>query len=251
MTAQEWIDELERLRKAATPGPWDAWRYNAAFLGKGGQGIVTRISTRPLDPDDDEVIKIADLPDITASDAAYIVAACNAVPRLVEMVKYLSEEARVETNGTNTWRIRESKSVLQEAYEATDPKRKAVAEDHSKGELIMESDNKYKVKGDREITNGERKVGEVIHQAMLRCFSGKGKERHNIEGTVDFMDQPLMEISRRVGIGGPLYQVHKKAYEAHDMVRKGDFERARNELLDIIIYTAATVLLLDEQKEDK
>lgn len=119
------------------------------------------------------------------------------------------------------------------------------------GELIMESDNEYKVKGDREITNGERKVGEVIHQAMLRCFSGKGKERHNIEGTVDFMDQPLMEISRRVGIGGPLYQVHKKAYEAHDMVRKGDKDRARNELLDIIIYTAATVLLLDEQKEDK
>lgn len=22
MTAQEWLDELERLRKAATPGPW-------------------------------------------------------------------------------------------------------------------------------------------------------------------------------------------------------------------------------------
>lgn len=111
--------------------------------------------------------------------------------------------------------------------------------------------NEYKVEGNREITNGERKVSEVIHQAILRCFSGKGKERHNIEGTVDFMDQPLMEISRRTGIGGPLYQVHKKAYEAHDMVRKGDSERARNELLDIIIYTAATVLLLDEQKEGK
>lgn len=58
-------------------------------------------------------------------------AACNAVPRLVEMVKYLSEKSRVETNGTNTWRIRESKTVLQEAYEATDPKRKTAAEDHS------------------------------------------------------------------------------------------------------------------------
>lgn len=87
MTAQEWLDELERLRKAATPGPWEAWQYNAAFLGKGGQGIVSRISTRPLDPDDDEVIKVADSPDITASDAAYIVAACNAVPRLVEMLR--------------------------------------------------------------------------------------------------------------------------------------------------------------------
>ena len=58
----------ERLRKAATPGPWEAWQYNAAFLGKGGQGIVTRISTCPLDPDDDETIKVADSPDITASE---------------------------------------------------------------------------------------------------------------------------------------------------------------------------------------
>lgn len=102
-----------------------------------------------------------------------------------------------------------------------------------------------------EVSAGESNVREVIEHAISRCFSGKGKERHNIEGTVDFMDQPLMEISRRTGIGGPLYQVHKKAYEAHDMVRKGDSERARNELLDIIIYTAATVLLLDEQKEGK
>lgn len=78
MTAQEWLDELERLRKAATPGPWEAWRYNAGFV---------RISTCPLDPDDDEVIKVADSPDITASDAAYIVAACNAVPMLVEMLR--------------------------------------------------------------------------------------------------------------------------------------------------------------------
>ena len=78
MTAQNWLDELERLRKAATPGPWEAWRYNAGFV---------RISTCPLDPDDDEVIKVADSPDITASDAAYIVAACNAVPMLVEMLR--------------------------------------------------------------------------------------------------------------------------------------------------------------------
>mgnify|MGYP000246634965 CR=1 FL=1 len=80
MNAQEWLEELLRLSEAATPGPWEAWQYNAAFLGKGGQGIVARISTRPLDPDD-EVNKIADSSTITAFDAAYIVAACNAVPR--------------------------------------------------------------------------------------------------------------------------------------------------------------------------
>ena len=121
MTAQEWLDELERLRKAAVPGPWEAWQYNAAFLGKGGQGIVTRISTCPLDPDDDEVIKVADSPDITASDAAYIVAACNAVPMLVEMVKYLSEEASGEVSCSGEWVIRTSEEVLQDAFEMTEP----------------------------------------------------------------------------------------------------------------------------------
>lgn len=123
MTAQEWIDELERLRKAATPGPWDAWRYNAAFLGKGGQGIVTRISTRPLDPDDDEVIKIADSPDITASDAAYIVAACNAVPRLVEMLRIAVSLIEAQ----NAQRARKGEKmpegdVMQLIFTLTEPK---------------------------------------------------------------------------------------------------------------------------------
>lgn len=118
MTAQDWLEGLLRLSEAATPGPWEAWQYNAAFLGKGGQGIVTRISTRPLDPDDDEVIKVADSPDITASDAAYIVAACNAVPRLVEMVKILAHYARfVSPHETDT-----AKLVLERAYQATEPK---------------------------------------------------------------------------------------------------------------------------------
>ncbi len=108
MTAQEWLDELERLRKAATPGPWEAWRYNAGFV---------RISTCPLDPDDDEVIKVADSPDITASDAAYIVAACNAVPMLVEMIEYLAGRLCDENHGDNDF-----DGKIQDAFEMTEPK---------------------------------------------------------------------------------------------------------------------------------
>ena len=103
MTAQEWLDELERLRKAATPGPWEA-------------GFV-RISTCPLDPDDDEVIKVADSPDITASDAAYIVAACNAVPMLVEMIEYLAGRLCDENHGDNDF-----DGKIQDAFEMTEPK---------------------------------------------------------------------------------------------------------------------------------
>lgn len=157
-----------------------------------------------------------------------------------------SESSITQSEANVLWNSKNKISKIESTCEITDYYKGGFM--YTLGNEII---NEYKVEGNREITNGERKVSEVIHQAMLRCFSGKGKERHNIEGTVDFMDQPLMEISRRTGIGGPLYQVHKKAYEAHDMVRKGDSERARNELLDIIIYTAATVLLLDEQKGDK
>lgn len=107
MTAQEWLDELERLRKAATPGPWEAWRYNAGFV---------RISTCPLDPDDDEVIKVADSPDITASDAAYIVAACNAVPRLIDMIEYLAGRLCDEDHGDNDF-----DGKIQDAFEMTEP----------------------------------------------------------------------------------------------------------------------------------
>lgn len=108
MTAQEYLDELERLRKAATPGPWEAWRYNAGFV---------RISTCPLDPDDDETIKVADSPDITASDVAYIVAACNAVPRLVEMLVFLASLASEDDESVDAIERR-----IQWAYNETRPK---------------------------------------------------------------------------------------------------------------------------------
>ena len=123
MTAQEWLDELERLRKAATPGPWEAWQYNAAFLGKGGQGIVTRISTCPLDPDDDETIKVAGSPDITASDATYIVAACNAVPMLIEMLRIAVSliEAQNAQRARKGERIPDI-DVMQLLFTMTEPK---------------------------------------------------------------------------------------------------------------------------------
>lgn len=113
-TAQEWLDELERLRKAATPGLWEAWKYNAGFV---------RISTCPLDPDDDETIKVADSPDITASNAAYIVAACNAVPMLVEMLRIAVSliEAQNAQRARKGERIPVS-DVMQLLFTMTEPK---------------------------------------------------------------------------------------------------------------------------------
>lgn len=94
MTAQEWLNELLRLREAATPGPWkhDKW-------------IIKSLEAR----------KIAQT--INLDNAAYIVAACNAVPMLVEMVQDMSctMAGMPGMDATPT-------EILQEFFDITEPK---------------------------------------------------------------------------------------------------------------------------------
>lgn len=104
MTAQEWLDELERLRKAATPGPWDVSQKNSTVYDNYGDSVCDTQQTHN-----------------SQNNLAYIVAACNAVPRLVEMVKYLSEEASGEISCSGKWVIRAPEEVLQDTYQATEP----------------------------------------------------------------------------------------------------------------------------------
>ena len=118
MTAQEWLDELEQLRKAATPGPW---KHNIEPR-RDGMGFIWPFSS--IESEDAKAIENEEenvTDSITRADATCIVAACNAVPRLVEMVKYLSEEARGEVFCSGEWVIRASEEVLQDAYQATEP----------------------------------------------------------------------------------------------------------------------------------
>ena len=87
MTAQEWLEELELLRKAATPGPW---KHNIEPR-RDGMGFIwpfSSIESEDAKAIEDEEENVTD--SITSADAAYIVAACNAVPRLVEMVQDMS-----------------------------------------------------------------------------------------------------------------------------------------------------------------
>ena len=124
MTAQEWLDELERLRKAATPGPWAYEQHGDT--NECGVGVILDDNNKQISGlNTDTTLFVADAiaPEVASStDAAYIVAACNAVPRLVEMVKYLSEEASGEVSCSGEWVIRTSEEVLQDAYQATEPK---------------------------------------------------------------------------------------------------------------------------------
>ena len=100
MTAQEWLDELKRLRKAATPGPWkhDKW-------------IIKSLEAR----------KIAQT--INLGNSAYIVAACNAVPRMVEMLRIAVSLIEAQ----NAQRARKGEKmpegdVMQLIFTLTEPK---------------------------------------------------------------------------------------------------------------------------------
>lgn len=89
MTAQEWLDELERLRKAATPGPWAYEQHGDT--NECGVGVILDDNNKQISGlNTDTTLFVADAiaPEVASStDAAYIVAACNAVPRLVEMLR--------------------------------------------------------------------------------------------------------------------------------------------------------------------
>jgi hypothetical protein len=73
------LEELERLAAQATPGPWkvvvsDKYTFTVAILP-------------PDFPQTPLVVRIRD-----EQDAAYIVAACNAVPELIARVRELERQ---------------------------------------------------------------------------------------------------------------------------------------------------------------
>lgn len=105
MTAQEWLDELQAKAKAATPGPW---KHNIEPR-RDGMGFIW-----PFSSIESEDANVTD--SITRADAAYIVAACNAVPRLIDMIEYLAGRLCDENHGDNDF-----DGKIQDAFEMTEP----------------------------------------------------------------------------------------------------------------------------------
>lgn len=99
MTAQEWLDELERLRKAATPGPWDVSQKNSTVYDNYGDSVCDTQQTHN-----------------SQNNLAYIVAACNAVPRLIEMVQDMSCTMAGMPGMEST-----PDEILQDFFEAMEP----------------------------------------------------------------------------------------------------------------------------------
>lgn len=113
MTAQEWLDELEQLRKAATPGPWSKSEQGT------NETYHHRIERYYGGKEVPEHIAYVFLPNVFGNlhNAAYIVAACNAVPRMVEMLVFLASLPSEDDESVDAIERR-----IQWAYNETRPK---------------------------------------------------------------------------------------------------------------------------------
>lgn len=93
-----------------------------------------------------------------------------------------------------------------------------------------------------DVPTGYEALVEVFAVAMEQAASGKGLDRH--ANGQPFDRQPMIEISRMVGLGFPLGQVQKKAQEAALLAAAGDTVKAQAEILGAINYLAGAYIVL-------
>ena len=85
------LDELERLAKAATPGPWKEGRHDMFSIVEGAHAKYIYANSIPV------AISTGEEKDCerVLADARYIAAACNAVPELIARIRELEQELDV------------------------------------------------------------------------------------------------------------------------------------------------------------
>lgn len=96
---------------------------------------------------------------------------------------------------------------------------------------------------------GYEGLARTLQHALDRAQRGKGRERH-ADGITSFENQPMFTIVQMLGGSPrmPLFQAMKKIIESKNLT----VPAAMNELLDAIIYIAASVMLyagLSENRE--
>lgn len=96
-----------------------------------------------------------------------------------------------------------------------------------------------------EVLPGYFPLFAVLEDALDQAQRGKGRARH-ARGDTPFGRQPILEITRMVGVGGTAFQAVKKIQEACGMLGRGEPEAAVRELLGAIVYTAAAVIAVRE-----
>jgi hypothetical protein len=95
--------------------------------------------------------------------------------------------------------------------------------------------------------DGYDSLRAIYAMALEQAQGGKGKERH--ANGQPFDQQPICQGGRRFGAGCLIYQAWKKAHETPVlMTMDNGTERAIRELLGVINYAAAAIIVLQEGK---
>lgn len=87
-------------------------------------------------------------------------------------------------------------------------------------------------------------LNDILAMAHNRASAGKGQQRHG--SNEPFEQQPICTELRKMGLEPAIYQIRKKALELLRFKGKKGKERRTNELLDIIVYAAAAVIINEE-----
>jgi len=93
---------------------------------------------------------------------------------------------------------------------------------------------------------GYETLAKILHRAYTQAATGKGAERHANEQP--FSEQPMQSIADKHGVGFLLGQADKKMTEAHNMMRRGETDKAVHELLGAINYIAGAILFAEKVK---
>lgn len=86
-----------------------------------------------------------------------------------------------------------------------------------------------------------RELRDVLEAAYHQAASGKGAERH-ADGK-PWTEQPIFVIADQVGDGFNAGQAIKKIQEARQMAARGEYTKARHEILGTIVYAASLHVL--------
>ena len=95
--------------------------------------------------------------------------------------------------------------------------------------------------------DGYDSLRAIYAMALEQAQGGKGRERH--ANGQPFDQQPICQGGRRFGAGCLIYQAWKKAHETPVLMNMDNgTERAIRELLGVINYAAAAIIVLQEGK---
>jgi len=120
---------------------------------------------------------------------------------------------------------------------------KDVASEQPGEELALQSATRNAVV---EVHQDYEQVLRVLELALQQTQSGKGKERHASDNP--FLEQEIMNGARCCGLGAMVFQVRKKALEAARLAQRGEFQKAKIDVLGSIIYDVALYLRIEEME---